>query len=92
MEHTKAIEGKLVDYFKDMIDEGIFDSNISYLVEAIRFCYMGILQNELNETISLWNSHRIRPRSFPCPFFKIEKKYPDFGKNALTIFIYGLNF
>ena len=25
-------------------------------------------------------------------FFKIEKKCPDFGKNALIIFIYGLNF
>ena len=51
-----------------MIDEGIFDSSISYHVEAIRFCYMGILQNELNETISLWNSHRIRPvRNAECP-------------------------
>ena len=57
-----------INYFKDMIDEGIFDSSISYHVEAIRFCYMGILQNELNETISLWNSHRIRPvRNAECP-------------------------
>ena len=57
-----------INYFKDMMDEGIFDSSISYHVEAIRFCYMGILQNELNETISLWNSHRIRPvRSAECP-------------------------
>ena len=28
-----------------------------------------------------------------CPFLKIEKKYPDFlGKNALIVYIYGLNF
>ena len=40
-----------------MIDKGIFDSSISYHVEAICFCYMVILQNELNETINLWNSH-----------------------------------
>ena len=57
-----------INYFKDMIDEGSFDSSISYHVEAIRFCYMSILQNELNETISLWNSHRIRPvRNAECP-------------------------
>ena len=56
-----------INYFKDMMDEGIFDSSMSYHVEAIRF-YMGILQNELNETISLWNSHRIRPvRNAECP-------------------------
>ena len=49
------------------MDEGIFDSSISYHVEAIRFCYMGILQNELNETISLWKSRGIRPvRNAEC--------------------------
>ena len=50
-----------INYFKDMIDECIFDSSISYHVEAICFFYMGILQNELNESISLWNSHLIGP-------------------------------
>ena len=29
---------------------------------------------------------------FPCPFLKFKEKCPNFGKNALTRFIYGLNF
>ena len=28
----------------------------------------------------------------PGPFFENWKKYPDFGKNILIVFIYGLNF
>ena len=27
----------------------------------------------------------------PCPFLKIEKKCPNFGKNAQIVVIYGLN-
>ena len=27
----------------------------------------------------------------PCPFLKIEKKCPDFGKKALIVSILGLN-
>ena len=51
-----------------MIDEVIFESSISYHVEANCFCYMAILQNEFNETISLWNSNHIRPvRNAECP-------------------------
>ena len=59
-----------------MIYEGIFDSSISYHVQAIRFCYNGIIQNELNETISLWNSHRIKPvRNAECPGYRPDVLY-----------------
>ena len=33
-----------------------------------------------------------RGGGLPCPFLKFKEKYPDFGKNAQTRFIYGLNF
>ena len=49
---------------------------VSYHVEAIHFCYMVILQNELNETISLWNSHCIRPvKNAECPGGRADVLY-----------------
>ena len=34
------------------MEEGIFDLNIPYHLEAVRFSFMGILQSELDETVS----------------------------------------
>ena len=47
-------------FFKDLVDEGKFDISLDYHIEIARFCFLKVLQNELDETKSLWNSHRIR--------------------------------
>ena len=40
--------------------EGTLDPNIPYHLGAVRFSFMGIPQNELNETVNLWNNHLVR--------------------------------
>ena len=53
---------------KDLVGKGIFDPSIPYHLETVRFSFMGILQNELDETINLWNNRRIRSaRNAECP-------------------------
>ena len=57
-----------VNFFKYLRDEGHFDWNIGYHVDALRFCFMGLIQSELDETRTLWNSQRIRKvRHSECP-------------------------
>ena len=57
-----------INYFKDLIEQNIFDSSKTYHVECIRFCYMGLLQRELEEVSSMWNNHRTRAvRNSECP-------------------------
>ncbi|XP_036066803.1 uncharacterized protein LOC118598288 [Oryzias melastigma] len=44
----------------DLKDRGLFDG--AYLDRnLIQFCFIGIIQDELDKTISVWNSHIIRP-------------------------------
>ena len=57
-----------INFFKDLRDEGHFDWSIGYHVDALRFCFMGLIQSELDETRTLWNSQRIRKvRHSECP-------------------------
>ena len=49
-----------INFFKDLVDSSIYDPDISYHVECARFCFLPLLQLELDETVALWNSHRIR--------------------------------
>ena len=57
-----------MDFFKDLRDERHFDWSIGYHVDALRFCFMALIQWELDETRALWNSHRIREvRHSECP-------------------------
>lgn len=57
-----------INFFKDMVDEGYFDPGLRYHLECIRFCFMAIIQKELDETRTLWNSHRIRHvNNSECP-------------------------
>lgn len=48
-----------ISYFRQLIHEGFFSGDLVDK-ELIRFCYMEIIQNELDEVASLWNHHRIR--------------------------------
>ena len=57
-----------INYFKDLIEQNIFDPSKAYHVECIRFCYMRLLQRELEEVSSMWNNHRMRAvRNCECP-------------------------
>ncbi|XP_070411871.1 uncharacterized protein [Nothobranchius furzeri] len=46
--------------FADMGDNGFFDGG--FLDKAIlQFCCMGLIQDELDDTVQVWNAHVIRP-------------------------------
>ena len=50
-----------ITHFKDLRDRGLYcDSNVVHS-ECLQFCYMAIIQEELNKASKLWNLHRIRP-------------------------------
>ena len=58
----------LINFFKDMSAENIVDTSLTYHVEFLRFCFLGILQEELDETRRLWNNHFVREsRNAECP-------------------------
>ena len=47
-------------FFKDMRDIGLFCDGDELQVECLKFCCMGVIQDELSHFRSLWNLHRIR--------------------------------
>ena len=49
-----------IKFFKDVIDSGIYDNSVNYHVEMLRFCFMSIIQNELDEMKKIWNTHYIK--------------------------------
>ena len=51
-----------------MCDARILDPSVPHRTECLRFCFLGILQSELDQTVALWNNHRIRKvRNSECP-------------------------
>ena len=54
--------------FSKMADDGFFDSSIKEQIDLIRYCFMGLLQDELDAVRQSWNTHRIRPvQHSVCP-------------------------
>ena len=49
--------GWWINFFKDLSDLGLFNSTDPVHQECIRFCFMQILRNELNEVAEMWNQH-----------------------------------
>lgn len=47
--------------FKDMRDSGLFCDDDVVHVESLKFCFMPLLRNELQNFAEQWNLHRIRP-------------------------------
>jgi hypothetical protein len=45
----------------DMCDTGVFDDSDTLQTECLRFCFMHLIQKELNDVAKRWNVHRIRP-------------------------------
>ena len=72
-----------INLFKDMCSQGILHTDKDYHIHCLRFCFMGLLQTELDETAFLWNNHRIRKvKNSECPFGRPSVLY-------LTSHIYG---
>ena len=67
------------------MEEGTFDPSIPYHLEAVSVSFMGILQNELDETVNLWNNHRIRSvRNAECPGGRPHALYYLPGKDGTS--------
>ena len=49
-----------IAHFKDLESHGVIDTSDVLHVECIRFCYMKLLQHELNQIMLEWNTHHIR--------------------------------
>ena len=50
-----------INFFKDIRDTGLYNDADPIQVECLRFCFLGILQKELQLVQKEWNLHRIRP-------------------------------
>ncbi|XP_024117477.2 uncharacterized protein LOC112139011 [Oryzias melastigma] len=64
-----------MDLFGDLRERHLF--NGSYLhICLVRFCFLDVLQKELDEYKQFWNTHTIRPvRQSQCPSGKPEAMY-----------------
>ena len=57
-----------IELFEDLIDFGALHPGCVMEVECLRFCFMGVLQQDLDEVRCQWNTHRIRPSAGSrCP-------------------------
>ena len=59
----KGCSGWWIRHFKDMRDSGIYSEDDVIHRECLKFCFMGVLREELYRVARLWNVHRIRPSS-----------------------------
>ena len=91
VDHTKIKNDWWMNFFRDLRDEGHFDWSIGYHVDVLIFCFMGLIQSELDETRALENSHRIREvRHSECPSGRPDNLYylpsnqgaPEYGFNV----------
>ena len=48
-----------------MSAENVVNTSLTYHVELLRFCFLRILQEELDDTRSLWNNNFIRKSRNP---------------------------
>ena len=44
-----------------MREIGLYDDSNNIHTEALKFCFYGLIQNDLDNTVSYWNHHKIRP-------------------------------
>ena len=43
----------------------MFDPSLSHHINCLHFCFLGLIQSELDETCDLWNNRRIRKTRIP---------------------------
>ncbi|XP_072038411.1 uncharacterized protein [Amphiura filiformis] len=56
-----------MDLFKDMEDENLYSKGDELHRECLCFCFMGILQQELDQVKAEWNCHRMQRSRGVCP-------------------------
>ena len=50
-----------INYFKDLRDQGLYNDDDPVQVKCLRFCFLPVLQHELERVAKHWNLHKIRP-------------------------------
>ncbi|XP_065917342.1 uncharacterized protein [Dysidea avara] len=50
-----------MDYFKALRESGELDDSSEYHIDCLRYCFMDLIQAELDYVAHEWNIHRIRP-------------------------------
>ena len=50
----------VINYFKEMIDNNLYDPSSDYQVACAQFCFMQLIQKELDLVRMHWNTHIIR--------------------------------
>jgi len=57
-----------IDVFENIVEFGAFHPGCVLETECFRFCFMDVIQKDLDEIRRQWNTHRIRPSSGSrCP-------------------------
>ena len=52
-----------INFFKDLIEQDIFNPANELQIECLWFCFSALLQKELDNVKEHWNTHHIRPSS-----------------------------
>jgi hypothetical protein len=65
--------------FKDMRDSGVLDLSDAIHIECLRFCFIPVIQTDLDMVRDAWNNHRIRKQNTLCPSDRplILYNYPE---------------
>ncbi len=69
-----------INYFKDLRDSGVYNEAEPIQKACLQFCFMALIQKELDSIRSRWNAHKIRAtRHQECPPGKPDVLYylPD---------------
>ena len=53
-----------MDYFKDLRDKGLYDDSNNIHTEALKFCFYGLIQSDLEDVKRTWNHHQIRATKY----------------------------
>ena len=51
----------IINFFKDLVDDDIYNPADPLHLQAARFCFGALLQKDLDSVAECWNTHRIRP-------------------------------
>ena len=62
-----------INHFKDMADYGIIDTSDIVHIECIRYCFLQLIDSELDGVARHWNEHRIRK----CKNVDLPARKPD---------------
>ena len=72
MEHQQETNGLKtgahwwINFFKDMSSSSLLDVGNDLHKECLWFCFYRILNEDLQKTMTSWNSHHIRPSRHDC--------------------------